>query len=1048
MWLVLNALRRPFTILVAVCALVFCSILAVERMKADIFPDLGSPTIYVSQPYGGLDPSQMEGFVTYYYEYHFLYITGIEHVESKTIQGIALMKLVFHPGTSMDQAMAQVVGYVNRARSFMPPGTVPPFITRFDAGSVPIGLLVFSSPIRSPGEMQDIAINRVRPLFATLPGVSAPPPFGGNQRTIVIRLNPDRLRSYRISPDEAVAAVNRSSAVLPSGNVRIGELTRIASTNVTVGANLQDLMDAPVRTGQGPTVYLRDIGEIQNSTDIVTGYAHVNGHRTVYIPVTKRSDASTLDVIRRVKDALPTMRQAVPEDVDIRLEFDQSRWVTAALRGLVNEGILGAILTGLMVLLFLRDWRSAVIVVTTIPLAILAAVVGLWAAGQTINIMTLGGLALAVGILVDESTVVIESIHAHLTAGLPRARAVVESSRRTAVPRLLAMACVLAVFVPSFFMTGVAQQLFVPLSVAVGCAMIASYVLSSTLVPVLATWVLRGGHREAATGPMARLKRLYGSYLARVLRRKGVLLAAYGAGALAIIGLLLPHLGTEIFPAVDSGLYQVRLRAPTGTRIERTEEIALKALDLIRAEAGADHIQITSGFIGVQPSSYPINTIYLWTGGPHEAVLQVALTPGAPVRGEVLKERVRARLARDLPGTAVSFEAGDIVGQVMSFGSPTPVEVAVEGPSLSADRVHAAKIATELAKIPSLRDLQYSQALDYPSVEVRIDRGRAGQFGLTAAGVARSLVAATSSSRFIEPNYWRDPAGGNGFQIQVEIPQRLMASLDDVRDLPVMARGETRPLLGEVADVSLGVAPGVVERRNMQRVVSLTANVEGLPLGKVVSPIDAAIARAGNPPRGATVAVRGQIPSLLSTLSGLRTGLLLSIAAIFLLLAATFQSARLPLAVIAVTPAATAGVLLMLWVTGTTLNVQSFTGAIMATGIAVANAILLVTSAESSRVGGAAAVEAAVEGGQARLRAVLMTAIAMMAGMVPMALGIGEGAEQTAPLGRAVIGGLGAATVATLTVLPALFVVLQQRSEVRSPSLDPDDPRSRFHEPS
>jgi len=1045
MWLVVAALRRPISILVAVCALVLCSILAVERMRADIFPDLGSPTIYVSQPYGGLDPSQMEGFVTYYYEYHFLYITGIEHVESKTIQGVALMKLVFHPGTSMDQAMAQVVGYVNRARSFMPPGTVPPFITRFDAGSVPIGQLVFSSPIRSPGEMQDIAINRVRPLFATLPGVSAPPPFGGNQRTIVIRLNPDRLRSYHISPEEAIVAVNRSSAVLPSGNIRVGDLNRIASTNATVGNNLQDLMDAPVRTGQGPTVYLRDIGEIQNSTDIVTGYAHVNGRRTVYIPVTKRSDASTLDVISRVKAALPTMRQAVPEDVDIRLEFDQSRWVTAALRGLVTEGVLGALLTGLMVLLFLRDWRSAVIVVTTIPLAILAAVVGLWASGQTINIMTLGGLALAVGILVDESTVVIESIHAHLASGLPKARAVVDSSRRTAVPRLLAMVCVLAVFVPSFFMTGVAQQLFVPLSLAVGFAMVSSYVLSSTLVPVFATWIIRGGHQEPAGGLMARLRRLYVSYLERVLRWKWALLGAYGVGAAVVIGLLLPHLGTEIFPTVDSGQYQLRLRAPTGTRIERTEEIALKALDLIRAEAGADHIQITSGFIGVQPSSYPINTIYLWTGGPHEAVLQVALKPDAPVRGEAFKERVRARIARDLPGTAVSFEAGDIVSQVMSFGSPTPVEVAVEGPSLAADRTHAAKVAAELGKIGGLRDLQYSQALDYPSVDVKIDRGRAGQYGLTAASVARSLVAATSSSRFIEPNYWRDPAGGNGFQIQVEIPQYLMASLDDIRDLPVMARGETRPLLSEVADVSLGVAPGVIERRNMQRVVSLTANVVGMPLGKVVGPIDAAIKRAGNPPRGVTVAVRGQIPPLLDTLSGLQTGLLISIVVIFLLLAASFQSARLPLAVVAMAPAVTCGVLLMLWVTGTTLNVQSFMGAIMATGIAVANAILLVTSAEASRAGGATAIEAAVDGGTARLRAVLMTAIAMMAGMVPMALGIGEGAEQTAPLGRAVIGGLGVATLATLTVLPALFVVLQQRSRRQSPSLDPDDPRSRYH---
>jgi multidrug efflux pump subunit AcrB len=1046
MWLVLAAMRRPVTILVAVLSLAMCAALAVVRMKADIFPDLGSPTIFVSQPYGGLDPSQMEGFVTYYYEYHFLYITGIEHVESKTIQGVALMKLVFHPGTPMDQAMAQVVGYVNRARSFMPPGTVPPFITRFDAGSVPIGQLVFSSPIRSPGEMQDIAINRVRPLFATLPGVSAPPPFGGNQRTIVVRLNPDRLRSYKISPEEAVQAVNKSTAVLPSGNVRIGDLNRIASTNATVGSNLQELMGAPVRTGEGPTVYLRDIAVVENGTDIVTGYAHVNGRRTVYIPVTKRSDASTLDVIRRVRAALPTMRKAVPEDVDIRLEFDQSGWVTRALVGLVAEGVLGALLTGLMVLLFLRDWRSGVIVVTTIPFSILAAVVWLWALGQTINIMTLGGLALAVGVLVDESTVVIESIHTHLASGLATARAVVESSRKTAVPRLLAMACILAVFVPSFFMTGVARQLFVPLSLAVGFAMVSSYLLSSTIVPVLSTWMMHGGHEATARGFLGRLQSAYTIYLRKALRYRWWVLGAYGLGAVVILGLLLPHLGTEIFPTVDSGQYQLRLRAPTGTRIERTEVMTLKALDVLREEVGADNVQITSAFIGVQPSSYPINTIYLWTSGPHEAVLQVALKASARLRGEALKERLRSRLAQELPGTSASFEAGDIVSQVMSFGSPTPVEVAVEGPSLPADRAHAAKILAELGKIGALRDLQYSQALDYPSLEITIDRDRAGQYGLTAASVARSLVAATSSSRFIEPNYWRDPAGGNGFQIQVEIPQHRMASLEDVRDLPVMARGESHPLLGEVATLGFGTTTGVVERRNMQRVVSLTANVHGKALGTVAAEIEAAVRRAGEPPRGVTVAIRGQIPPLVETISGLRVGLLASIVVILLLLAASFQSFRLSVAVVAVIPAVLCGVTIMLWVTGTTLNVQSFMGAIMATGIAVANAILLLTFAEASRAAGSRADEAGVEGGRGRLRAVLMTAMAMMAGMVPMALGIGEGAEQTAPLGRAVIGGLAAATVATLTVLPILYAVLQQGRRVQSLSLDPDDPRSRFHE--
>src|SRR5437016_696707 len=425
MRLVLAALTRPISAVVAVVAVALCAFLALRSMPVDIFPNLGAPAIYVAQPYGGMDPQQMEGYLTYYFEYHFLYITGIEHVESKNIQGIALMKLVFHPGTDMSQAMAEVVGYVNRARAFMPPGAVPPFVMRFDAGSVPVAQLVFSSSTRSVPEMQDIALNRVRPIFATLPGVSAPPPFGGSQRTIVVRVDPEKLRQYRLSPDEVVYAVNRATTVLPSGNVRTGDLIRIASTNATLGGNIQELLDAPLRLGAGPTVYLRDVGTIQDTADIVVGFAHVDDKRTVYIPVTKRADASTLDVIRNVLRALPAMRNVAPEDVKIDLVFDQSRYVVGALTGLIGEALLGALLTGLMVMVFLRDLRSSLIVVLTIPFSILSAVLCLWVTGQTINIMTLGGLALAVGVLVDEATVSSESMHSHLASGLSRARGVV-----------------------------------------------------------------------------------------------------------------------------------------------------------------------------------------------------------------------------------------------------------------------------------------------------------------------------------------------------------------------------------------------------------------------------------------------------------------------------------------------------------------------------------------------------------------------------------------------------------------------------------------------
>ena len=1047
MWFVFTAMRRPVTILVAVLAVALTSIMAIRQMKVDIFPKLGAPAIYVAQPYGGMDPSQMEGYLTYYYEYHFLYITGIEHVESKNIQGISLMKLVFHPDTDMSQAMGEVVGYVNRARAFMPPGAVPPFIMRFDAGSVPVAQLVFSSSTRSVPEMQDIALNRVRPIFATLPGVSAPPPFGGSQRTIVVRVDPEKLRQYRLSPDEVVSALNRATIVLPSGNVRTGDLIRIASTNATLGGNIQELLDAPLRIGTGPTVYLRDVGSITDTADIVVGYAHVDDKRTVYIPVTKRADASTLDVIRNVRRALPAMQNVAPEDVKIDLVFDQSRYVVGALNGLIGEALLGALLTGLMVLIFLRDFRSSLIVVITIPFSILSAVVCLWLTGQTINIMTLGGLALAVGVLVDEATVEIENIHTHLGTGMAKARAVLEACQKTITARLLSMLCVLSVFIPALFMAGVGRQLFVPLSLAVGFAMVSSYVLSSTLVPVLSTWMLRAGH-SAEPRFFERLRSTYRGRLESVLRLRWAVIGVYLVASIGLIVVLFPRIGTEVFPAVETKQLQLRLRAPTGTRLERTELIEMKAMDVIKNLVGPKNVEITTGFIGVQTPNYPINTIYLFVSGQHEAVIGVSLKPEAPAVTEALKEQLRQDLKKALPDVAVSFEAADIISQVMSFGSPTPIEVAVQGPALAATRAFAEKIRAELVKIDALRDLQYAQPLDYPSLQIQINRDRAGQFGVTAADVGRSLATATSSSRYTDLNFWRDPGSGNGFQIQVEIPQAKMASIEDVADLPVMARnagGTGRPLVSDVATIDYGTTAGEVDRYNMQRVVSFTANVHGKPLGQVVAEIRQAIARAGAPPRGITINNRGQVPAFEETLSGLRSGLQLSILVIFLLLAANFQSFRLAFAVVSAVPAVICGVLLMLLVTGTTLNVQSFMGAIMAIGISVANAILLVTFAEDARREGASVHDAAVEGGHGRLRAILMTATAMIAGMIPLALGTGERA-QTAPLGRAVIGGLFLATVATLIVLPAMYTLVQARVRTVSPTLDPDDPTSAHYD--
>ena len=1040
MWLIRAAMRRPITILIVILGVALTSLLAVQRMKIDIFPDLGTPVIYVAQPYGGMDPAQMESYIAYYYEYHFLYITGIEHVESKSIQGATLLKLFFHEGTDMSQAMAETVGYVNRSRAFMPPGTVPPFVTRFDGGSVPVGYLVFSSETRALGEIQDLALNRIRPMFGTLPGVSAPPPFGGNQRTVVVRVDPDRMRAYRLSGEEVVQALSRGNVVTPSGNVRIGDFTQMVPVNSVV-RNVQELLGIPVRVGAGATVFLRDIGYVEDSSDILTSYALINGKRSVYIPVTKRADASTLSVVQTVTAGLPRMRAAIPDDIDVNFAFDQSGYVTNAIRSLVTEGTLGALLTGVMVLLFLGHLRSSIIVILTIPLALLAAVVALWGAGQTINIMTLGGLTLAIGILVDESTVAIENTHTHLSRGKTRARAVVDAVSEVAVPMMLAMLCILAVFAPSFLMVGVGRALFVPLALSVGFAMAASYVLALTFVPILYTWIGGEHHGSREGGVFDRIRNGYGGLVSTFVRLRWVVLAVYLVISGAVVYVVGGALGTEIFPSADSGQIQVRLRAPTGTRVERTEAMALKVLDSIAQDVGPDNVVASLGFVGSQPSSYPVNLIHLWTSGPHEAVLLISMKPERKVSTAELQELLRRKIGEIAPGTLVSFEAADLVNQVMSFGSPTPIEVAVTGANLTASRQYADKLKTEMAKVAALRDLQFGQALDYPVLQVQIDRERAGQLGVTVENIGRSLVAATSSSRFVTPNYWADPNTGIAYQVQVEIPQHTMASVDDVMNVPVMQNGAPRPLLSDVATVSQQTAIGEYNRYNQQRMITLTANVSGEDLGSASNEVFAAIARTGDPPTGVTVSVRGQVAPMQQTLDGLRSGLALAIVAIFLLLAAYFQSLKVALIVVGTIPAVIAGVALSLFVTGSTLNVQSFMGAIMAIGVAVANAILLATFAEQYRQEGAAADAAAIRGATSRLRPILMTTFAMIAGMIPTAMG----AEQLAPLGRAVIGGLAASTVATLLVLPALFALVQGRAGAASPSLDPDDVMSRHH---
>jgi len=1073
------ALRHPYTVMVGLVALVLGSLLvAVPRMKIDIFPSLNLPVIYVAQPYGGLDPAQMEGLITNYYEYHFLYISGIHHVESKNVQGVALMKLFFHPGTNMAQAMAETVQYVQRSRAFMPPGTVGPFVMRFDTGSVPVGYLVLSSKTKSIGEIQDQALFKVRPMFASLPGVSAPPPFGGNQRTIVLNVDPKRLQAYNLSAQDVVKALESGNRISPSGNVRIKDQMPLVPVNAMV-KDPKELGAIPLRPGEN--IYLRDVATIEDSSDIPTGYALVNGKRAVYILVTKRAEASTLSVVNEVRANLVRMREAVPADINVDFVFDQSPYVTRAMWGIGIEGLFCAALTGLMVLLFLHDLRSVIVVVLNIPLSLLGSVAALWLCDQTLNLMTLSGLALSIGILVDEATVEVENIHTQYEHTPNIARAVRRGNHETAVPRLLAMLCILAVFVPTFFMQGAAREMFVPLSLAVGFSMMTSYFLSSTLVPVLSVWLLRHYHppAEQAAGwfSLTRLQAVYARAMHAIMPLRWVLVPSY----LGVVGLVIllagVLLGREIFPSVDTGQFQLRLRAADGTRIERTEQIAIQALDLIKEEAGPDNVELSVGYIGLVPSSYPINNIFLWTRGPEEAVLRVALKRGRGVRVEELKHRLRAKLpqrlgewmggqlrAEGLPaeqvsqrvrGLKFSFEPADVVNEVMSFGSPTPVEVAVSGPDFAATRAYADKVRDQLAQIPSLRDLQFAQSLDYPTVEVHVDRERAGLSQVTVADVSRSLVEATSSSRFVVPIFWADPKTGIGYYVQVQVPPYEMNSAAEVGMVSIKGQSDKQLLVRDVARVREGKQPGEYDRYNMRRLLSMTANIEGEDLGRVIGHLHRALEAAGAPPRGAKVDVRGQVVPMQQIfgalgggrwLEGLTIGLLTSIVVILLLLIAYFQSVRLALASVSTIPAVIAGAALLLLATGTTLNIQSFVGLIMAIGVATANAILLTNFAERFRREGHPATVAAVEAAQRRLRPLLMTSFAMIAGMIPMALGLGDGGEQTAPLGRAVVGGLLASMTAKLFVLPSVFAVIMGRSSIRSVSLDPDDPESPHYD--
>jgi len=1068
MSMVTSALKKPITTVVITASLLLFAVLSALKIPIDIFPQLNSPTIYVIESYGGMSPQQMEGFFSTRLQDQFLYVNGVKNITGKNIQGLTMLKLSFYESTNMAEASAQVALQVNRAMKFFPPGALPPQVVRFDASSLPVGQLVLSAKSRSLKEIYDMAATRIRPMFSSVAGLSAPPPFGANSRSITISVDPSKLRSYNLTPDEVVGALSKFNVMSPSGNLRLDNTMMVTSMNSLV-KTVDEFNNIPIATKNGVSILVRDVARVADAADVTVDYALINGKRSVYIPVVKTADASTWSVVKSLKAKIPEMQSLLPDDVHISYEFDQSVAVINSVKSLITEGGLGALLTGLMVLLFLRDLRSSLIVVITIPVSILIGVLLLGMFGQTINIMTLSGLALAIGILVDQATVTIENIHQHLEMGKPKREAIYDACEEIAFPLLLILLCILAVFAPSFMMNGIPKAMFLPLSLSIGFTMVVSFIVAQTLVPILSNWMINEeryqhydhGKIHAHAGEalderqgeqvekhlqnekdepekndfFERVKVRFMAIIQRWMPMKKGIVGIYLVLVISLAGLGFVFIGKDMMPKLNNGQFQIRIKAPDGTRLERTEEKFKQVLSIINQTVD-NHIAVSSGYVGLIPSSYGTSNLYIFNTGTHEAVLQVNLDEDYKVNMDELKDALRKNIAYKLPDLRITFEPIDMTEKIMSQGAATPIEIRVAGKDMDQIESYANKVLSKLKKIDYLRDIQIAQPLHIPVVSITLDRLKAAQFGLNVVDIARSVTASTSSSRFTEKNQWLDEKTAYTYQVQVQVPEYVMNTMDELKEIPLV-KGQSSPVLGDIATFNTSYLPGEYDRSGPRRFLTVSANIYKKDLGTATADVEKALKSVGTPPKGLTAEVKGMSSLLTETLSSLQGGLAFAILVIFLLLAANYQSFKLSLTVLSTVPAVILGSLTALLLTGSTLNLQSYMGMIMSTGVSVANAILIVTNAEKLRLDYKDSTRAAVVSAGIRLRPILMTSFAMIAGMIPMASGLGESGEQTAPLGRAVIGGLFFSTLAALFILPQVFAWVQKKSSLKEPNLMP-----------